>query len=143
MTPEQNQIVERLLNFIIRYNEGGYVSPERAAAIGDTGGETKYGITKRSYPYLDIKSLTVADAVEIYKRDFVSAIPFLSDVQMMYQVLDMAINAGPGRALSLLKTAVTVKEYQAARLKFYSARKLWSNPQVRKSWENRTNRMFI
>lgn len=46
-------------------NEGGYVNDPT-----DPGGETKYGITKRTYPNLDIANLTTADAEAIYKRDF-------------------------------------------------------------------------
>lgn len=36
----------------------------------DPGGETKYGISKRSYPNIDIKNLSLDDAAVIYKRDF-------------------------------------------------------------------------
>ena|ERR1700675_2670071 len=46
-------------------NEGGYVFDP-----ADPGGETKFGISKHSYPNLDIKNLTVEDAVAIYRRDF-------------------------------------------------------------------------
>lgn len=45
--------------------EGGYVNQE-----SDPGGETKYGITKRFYPTLDIADLTIDDAVEIYEREY-------------------------------------------------------------------------
>lgn len=55
---------EDAIDFVLR-NEGGYVFNPK-----DPGGETKFGITKRSYPSLDIKSLTVDQAKEIYKRDF-------------------------------------------------------------------------
>ena len=40
---------------IVLENEGGYINDPN-----DPGGETKYGISKRSYPALDIKNLTVA-----------------------------------------------------------------------------------
>jgi lysozyme family protein len=50
---------------IVLEHEGGYVNDPR-----DAGGETKYGITKRYYPSLDIKNLTKAKAKEIYKRDY-------------------------------------------------------------------------
>jgi lysozyme family protein len=46
-------------------NEGGYVNDPR-----DAGGETNFGISKRSYPNVDIKNLTRAGAIAIYQRDF-------------------------------------------------------------------------
>lgn len=42
--------------------EGGYTV--------DSGGETKYGISKRSYPTLNIATLTIDDARTIYRRDY-------------------------------------------------------------------------
>ena len=45
--------------------EGGYVNDK-----DDPGGETKFGISKRAYPDLDIKSLTLEDAKAIYRRDY-------------------------------------------------------------------------
>jgi lysozyme family protein len=36
----------------------------------DYGGETKYGISKRQYPDLEINALTEQDAVDILKRDY-------------------------------------------------------------------------
>lgn len=50
---------------IVLRNEGGYVWD-----ANDSGGETKYGISKRSYPNLDIKNLNVAQATVIYLKDF-------------------------------------------------------------------------
>ena len=45
--------------------EGGHVVNEI-----DPGGETKYGISKRSYPDINIKSLTQQQAKEIYRKDW-------------------------------------------------------------------------
>ena len=46
-------------------HEGGYVfDPD------DAGGETIYGISKRAYPHLDIKELTLDDARKIYFEDY-------------------------------------------------------------------------
>ena len=53
--------------------EGGYVSPEQAARIGDSGGETNHGITTRDFPDVDIKSLTKDEARAIYERDYWSS----------------------------------------------------------------------
>lgn len=43
---------------------------EYTDGAGDYGGETKYGISKRSYPDVDIVKLSVEGAKIIYKRDF-------------------------------------------------------------------------
>jgi len=50
---------------VLLAHEGGYVNDS-----SDPGGETKYGISKRAYPELDIANLTEADATEIYYRDY-------------------------------------------------------------------------
>lgn len=50
--------------FIIQ-REGGYSN-----IPNDPGGETKYGISKRSFPDEDIKNLTLARAVELYYKHF-------------------------------------------------------------------------
>lgn len=46
-------------------SEGGYVDDP-----SDAGGETNYGISKRQYPNLDIKMLTIDDAIQIYYQDY-------------------------------------------------------------------------
>lgn len=45
--------------------EGGYVDDP-----SDRGGETKYGISKRQYPWLDIESITKEDAADFYRKDY-------------------------------------------------------------------------
>jgi hypothetical protein len=64
MEGRMSEHFERAVAFVLRH-EGGYVNDPR-----DPGGETKYGISKRAYPRLDIKGLTEADAKEIYRRDY-------------------------------------------------------------------------
>lgn len=46
-------------------SEGGYVNDPV-----DPGGETKYGISKKQYPSLDIMMLTEEKAKKIYKQDY-------------------------------------------------------------------------
>jgi lysozyme family protein len=50
---------------LILKQEGGYVRDPN-----DRGGETKYGISKRSYPHLNIKNLSIEAAQKIYYLDF-------------------------------------------------------------------------
>lgn len=63
---------------------------------------TKYGISAKSYPQLDIAHLTVAQAAAIYRRDFAAPIGFASlPTGVDLSVLDCAVNSGPGRARAL------------------------------------------
>lgn len=55
---------DRAFAFVVG-EEGGYVNDPR-----DPGGETKYGISKRAYPTMDIQNLTVEAAKVIYRRDY-------------------------------------------------------------------------
>ena len=55
---------EKAVEFVLRM-EGGYVNDPK-----DPGGETNFGIAKKSYPGVDIKNLTEEQAEEIYKRDY-------------------------------------------------------------------------
>ncbi len=45
--------------------EGGYINDPH-----DPGGETNFGISKKEYPTLNIKSLTKDKVADIYKRDY-------------------------------------------------------------------------
>lgn len=45
--------------------EGGYSNDE-----SDAGGETKFGISQRAFPSVNIRSLTVADAVALYYQHY-------------------------------------------------------------------------
>jgi len=87
-------------------HEGGYVNhPD------DPGGETKYGITKRTYPDIDIKGLTLEGAKEIYRRDFWDRLQADSlPESVRFDLFDTAVNSGPGTACRLLQRAVGVAE---------------------------------
>lgn len=142
-------------------HEGGYVNDPR-----DPGGETKFGISKRSYPDLDIANLTRDAAVAIYKRDFwdrVHGDELHED--LAYQALDFAVNSGCDTALRYLQRAVGVADdghfgsesikalqsqppavtlltYLALRLKFMTGLKNW--PVAGKGWAVRiANNMII
>jgi lysozyme family protein len=85
-------------------HEGGYVNNP-----ADPGGETNWGISKRSYPHIDIKNLTKEGAKEIYRRDFWDV---LGDAHpaLKFQVFDFAVNSGIQTALRKLQSAVGVAD---------------------------------
>ena len=87
-------------------SEGGYVFN-----AADPGGETKFGVSKRSYPTLDIKNLTLADAKGIYKRDFWDRAQCDSLPPVLaFQVFDAAVNSGIGQSIRFLQRAVGVAD---------------------------------
>lgn len=103
-TPDQNflKVIPVLINLI----EGGYVNDP-----ADPGGETKYGISKRSYPNLDIPNLTKAQAAQIYYTDYwlkehCDAIPF----PLCAYFFDTCVNQGGPEATKILQQTVGVNQ---------------------------------
>jgi lysozyme family protein len=80
-------------------NEGGY-----SFTASDPGGETNFGISKRSYPALDIKNLTREEAVQIYRRDFWKYDDVL-DQRVATKIFDASVNMGHS-AIFLLQELV-------------------------------------
>lgn len=80
-------------------HEGGYVNDPV-----DPGGETKYGISKRAYPMLNIKDLSIEDAKLIYEKDYWQA---AGCDRLSYPlnliVFDNAVHSGVKAALDNLR----------------------------------------
>ena len=145
---------------VIFAHEGGYVND-----VDDLGGETKYGITKRRYPDLDIKNLTVEKANELYYKDFYQPMNlfYINNDLLALHVFDMGINAGPKTAVQLLQellfgcetdgvigpvtahaisnanvTTNLIAAYIAKRIeRYYYVSTLRSNSKFLKGWVNR------
>lgn len=84
--------------------EGGYVNDP-----SDPGGETKYGISRRAYPSLDIANLTKDQASQIYYTDYwlkgqCQAIPF----PLNCYHFDTGVNQGITQAAHILQRTVGV-----------------------------------
>ncbi len=95
-------------DFIVRVlsHEGGYTHDPQ-----DPGGETKFGISKRAYPSVDIKALTRDQAVAIYRRDFWDRVQ--GDKlprQVAFQALDAAVNHGTENAVRWMQRAAGVAD---------------------------------
>ena len=95
-----NEIIEKVLE-----HEGGYVNDPK-----DLGGETKYGITKRFYPDVDIKNLTIEQAKEIYRKDYWDRNRVESLPQNLWHIyFDMCVNMGKRTAVKVLQRAAVNK----------------------------------
>ena len=129
---------ERALKFVLQH-EGGLVEDPR-----DPGGVTKYGISQRAYPHLDIRKLTVEQAREIYLRDYwiragCDALPWPRDLL----VFDTAVNLGIRRAREFLRTR-NDHEYLLRRI-FYYLELAHRSPRFRRflrGWLNRVKDLY-
>lgn len=89
------------ITFVLEHEGGAYENDP-----DDPGGETKWGIDKRSHPDVDIPSLTQAGATQIYydsywaKNHCEAFTPKLGEAHM-----DACVNTGPGRANRFLAAA--------------------------------------
>jgi len=76
----------------------------------DPGRLTRYGISARAHPDVDIRNLTLEQAVAIYRRDYWDAarcdqLPQPFD----YLVFDFAVNSGVRRAAAVLQRFCDVR----------------------------------
>jgi lysozyme family protein len=95
-----NEIIE-----VVLHHEGGYVNDP-----DDPGGETNFGVAKRSHPDVDIKNLTKDGAKEIYKetywdRNKVESLP----ENLRHIAFDMYVNQGKSRGVKILQQAANAK----------------------------------
>ena len=85
--------------------EGGYVhDPD------DYGGETNWGISKRSYPEVDIKNLTQRGAKAIYLRDYWNRmrLPEVDDQDIAMEVFEQGVNLGTSMAITNLQKSLNI-----------------------------------
>jgi lysozyme family protein len=85
--------------------EGGYVWDKN-----DPGGETKYGISQRAYPLLDIENLDPGMARQIYFRDYwrqprFDALAAIAP-DLAIKCFDLGVNCGPATAIKFLQRGV-------------------------------------
>jgi lysozyme family protein len=86
--------------------EGGYSNNP-----ADPGGETKYGICKRSYPGEDIKNMTLDRAKMIYRRDYWDKVKGDElPTPLDSFVFDSAVNQGVEPAIRMLQRTLGVAQ---------------------------------
>lgn len=117
-----------------------------ARLVRDTGGLTKYGISQRAFPHLDIENLTLYQAEQIYKQyywDRANCDSVLDELKLA--VFDCAINQGVSHAVSLYRQYPDLRQYLDARAAQY--RSLARNNPERygrylQGWLNRLNHVY-
>ena len=85
---------------------GGYTNDPK-----DPGGETKWGISKRSFPNEDIRNLTRERAVELYRTEFWDRLRTDElSIPLSIVLFDIAVNQGLPTAVRLLQRACGVAQ---------------------------------
>ncbi len=77
----------------------------------DPGGATKFGISQKAYPYLDIKNLTETQAREIYRNDYWNRVhgEEITNQAVAENIFDTAVNMGVRTASRLAQVTLDVK----------------------------------
>lgn len=97
--------LELALQFTLKW-EGGYVNDRR-----DPGGETKYGISKRAFPHMNIRTLTIDEAKEIYRAKYWGPINGNRlPLAIGMATFDFAVNSGVRRASKYLQWVLGVTQ---------------------------------
>ncbi len=83
--------------------EGG-LSRDKA----DKGGLTKYGISQKSYPHLDIANLTKEQALDIFETDYWNKylIGLITSQLIANQLFVLIVNIGGYKAIKIIQLAV-------------------------------------
>lgn len=132
---EELNAFQKALSFVLKW-EGVYSNDPT-----DPGGETKWGISKRAYPDLDIANLTPEDAAAIYYNDYwtpacCTAVVFPWSVA----VFDTAVNCGVSRASNWLRESKNQDEFLERRKQHY-IQLINKNDRMMKYWKGWMNRL--
>lgn len=78
---------------------------------GDAGGATKYGISQKAFPNLNIRELTLDKAAEIYRSEYWEAIKgdLIASQKVAECIFDCAVNTGVKKASILIQESVYAK----------------------------------
>lgn len=107
----------------------------------DKGGLTKFGVSQKAYPKLDIRNLTRQQAELIYRADYWHASAADSQAYpLCLIVLDTAVLHGVGRAVEWLRKTRDPWQYLALRLESYTAMDTWHYHGA--GWVNRVARLM-
>lgn len=118
---------EQAVSFVFKH-EGGYTP----GIPDDPGGETNFGISKRAFPDLDIKNLTIDQAKEIYRKHYWNVeLDGEPDQKLANCLLDCAVNQGPSFAAKLHRPYCDLICVQVERLIRYAT---LNKPKFNHSW---------
>jgi hypothetical protein len=130
---------DRCVNFVIDQLEGG------GTVVTDSGGVTRWGISSRAHPGLDVAHMTRDQAVALYESDYwLAAGCERLDFPMSLVVFQAAVNQGVALAKNLAAGAMDYIEALWDCVLHYSeiAEKNHSERQYLRGWINRLVKVY-
>lgn len=127
----------RAMRFVLSV-EGGFLSAEEAAEIGDKGGATRWGIAQKFNPQVNVATMELEQAKRIYRDKYWN--PINGDNlpwPLALTAFDFAVNAGVGTALELLEILSDFNAYNEGRRAYY--RNLRQFSMFGNGWLNRVD----
>ena len=109
---------EKAIKFVLRW-EGGYSNDPN-----DPNKETNFGISKKSFPFEDIKNMTLERAKKIYYENYwlknnCDKLNFPINLILF----DTSVNCGRNRAEKLFKISLGWQDYLFKRIEYYAGLK--------------------
>jgi lysozyme family protein len=99
------EIFNKAINFT--FQAEGFLSNDK----DDPGGLTKFGISQKQHPNIDVKNLTLEDAKEIYYRDYWKKIKcdMICSINPKIAIIVFDTHVNTGRGIKLLQQ--TIKQF--------------------------------
>lgn len=98
-------LFETAFNKLMEFEGGG----KTHTIPGDTGGTTKWGVSQRAFPKLDIPSLTKEKAMEIYKENYWTPCKCeMLNCSLQYIMFDTAVNMGVKTSITILQQTMGI-----------------------------------
>lgn len=95
---------ERAVEYVLK---PGHEGDELSQIPGDPGGLTRFGLSQRQYPALDLSKITRDQARALYRRDYWDRFGFgLLPATLACHVLDFGVNHGPEDAIRFMQRAL-------------------------------------
>lgn len=133
---------DKILEFTMKWETGGRKDGGYTKDPDDPGGETKWGISKKAHPDVDIKNLTYEDAKLLYKNDYWDRLSCDSfDGKLAAAVFDTSVNIGVQRTRRFLEKTKDPEELLDLRYEYYQLL-IAKNGKLLKyftGWNNRIN----
>ena len=135
-TANMKENFEKSIDFVLKW-EGGETY--------DTGGHTKFGISKNAHPDIDIVNLTLEQAKDIYKKEYwdkceCDEMSFPEDIV----IFDSAVNLGTNKVMSWFEEIQhDYRNYLLLRIQHYTT--LAQSPKYQpyfRGWMNRVMELY-